>query len=228
MKYFEWDETKNAKPKTDRGVGFEDIVFHIERGDLLDVLDHTKPERYAGQRIFVVRRDDHVYLVPFVEDSQSIFPDAASMCKHVAAVLYGVGARLDREPALLFTLRQVEEANLVGGAGARAAASLVAGRGGASGSRRIADEASLSDIFGIDLTAGPPRAEVPPDAPSPHRRVAARGRKNNTSAPEASARRPAKISSSKPFGPRTPAARRKLSERMRKTWAARRRALKKA
>ena len=199
MKYFEWDETKNAKPKTDRGVGFEDIVFHVERSDLLDVLDHTKPERYAGQRIFVVRRDDHVYLVPFVEDSQSIFPDAASMCKHVAAVLYGVGARLDREPALLFTLRQVEEADLVGGAGARAAASLVAGR-----------------------------AEVPPDAPSPHRRVAARGRKNNTSAPEASARRPAKISSSKPFGPRTPAARRKLSERMRKTWAARRRALKKA
>jgi uncharacterized DUF497 family protein len=73
MKYFEWDETKNAKLKTDRGVGFEDIVFHIERGDLLDVLDHPKPERYAGQRIFVVRRDDDVYLVPFVEDSQSIF-----------------------------------------------------------------------------------------------------------------------------------------------------------
>jgi hypothetical protein len=49
-------------------MGFEDIVFHIERGDLLDILAHPNPDRYAGQRIFVVRRDDYVYLVPFVED----------------------------------------------------------------------------------------------------------------------------------------------------------------
>jgi hypothetical protein len=73
MKFFAWDETKNAKLKTDRGVGFEDIVFHIERGDLLDILEHPNPERYAGQRIFVIRRDEYVYLVPFVEDDVSIF-----------------------------------------------------------------------------------------------------------------------------------------------------------
>jgi hypothetical protein len=41
-------------------------LFHIERGDLLDILAHPNPDRYAGQRIFVVRRDDYVYLVPFV------------------------------------------------------------------------------------------------------------------------------------------------------------------
>jgi hypothetical protein len=40
-------------------------VFHIERGDLLDILEHPNPDRYAGQRIFVVRREDSVYLVPF-------------------------------------------------------------------------------------------------------------------------------------------------------------------
>jgi hypothetical protein len=39
-------------------------VFHIERGDLLDILEHPNPDRYAGQRIFVVRREDYVYLVP--------------------------------------------------------------------------------------------------------------------------------------------------------------------
>lgn len=78
-------------------------------------------------------------------------PDGAYMCKHVAAVLYGVGARLDGQPGLLFTLRQVKEEDLVGGAGVRAAASLVSGRGGAPGSRRIADESSLSDVFGIDV-----------------------------------------------------------------------------
>ncbi len=73
MKYFAWDEAKNEKLKADRGIGFEDIVFHIERGDVLDILEHPNPERYAGQRIFVVQRDDYVYLVPFVEDEKLIF-----------------------------------------------------------------------------------------------------------------------------------------------------------
>ena len=69
VKYFDWDDAKNAKLRKERGIGFEDIVFHIERGDLLDVLEHPNPERYASQRIFVVQRDDYVYLVPFVEAS---------------------------------------------------------------------------------------------------------------------------------------------------------------
>ena len=73
MKYFDWDDAKNAKLRAERGIGFEDIVFHIERGDLLDILEHPNPERYAGQRIFVVRREDYVYLVPFVEDEHTVF-----------------------------------------------------------------------------------------------------------------------------------------------------------
>jgi len=51
VKYFAWDDAKNAKLKADRGIGFEDIVFHIERGDLLDILEHPNPDRYAGQRL---------------------------------------------------------------------------------------------------------------------------------------------------------------------------------
>ena len=76
MKYFAWDDAKNAKNaklKADRGIGFEEIVFHIERGDVLDILEHPNPDRYAGQRIFVVRREDYVYLVPFVEDDHTVF-----------------------------------------------------------------------------------------------------------------------------------------------------------
>ena len=65
MKYFDWDDAKNAKLRTERGIGFEEIVFHIERGDLLDILEHPNPWRYGDQRIFVVRREDYVYLVPF-------------------------------------------------------------------------------------------------------------------------------------------------------------------
>ena len=73
VKYFDWDDAKNAKLLAERGIGFEDIVFHIERGDLLDILEHPNPDRYAGQRIFVVQREDYVYLVPFVEDDHSVF-----------------------------------------------------------------------------------------------------------------------------------------------------------
>ena len=73
MKYFAWDDAKNAKLRADRGIGFEDVVFHIERGDLLDILGHPKPDRYADQRIFVVQREDYVYLVPFVEDEHTVF-----------------------------------------------------------------------------------------------------------------------------------------------------------
>ena len=73
MKYFDWDAAKNAKPTAERGIGFEDVVFHIERGDLLDILKHPNPDGYAGQRIFVVRREDYVYLVPFVEDEHTVF-----------------------------------------------------------------------------------------------------------------------------------------------------------
>ena len=56
VKYFDWDDAKNAKLRAERGIGFEDVVFHIERGDLLDILEHPNPNRYAGQRIFVVQR----------------------------------------------------------------------------------------------------------------------------------------------------------------------------
>jgi len=40
---------------------------------VLDILEHLKADRYAGQRIFVVRRETYVYLVPFVEDEETVF-----------------------------------------------------------------------------------------------------------------------------------------------------------
>jgi uncharacterized DUF497 family protein len=73
VKFFDWDDAKNAKLTAERRIGFEGIVFHLERGDLLDILEHPNPDRYASQRIFVVRREDDVYLVPFVEDDHTVF-----------------------------------------------------------------------------------------------------------------------------------------------------------
>jgi len=73
-------------------------------------------------------------------------PDWATMCKHVAAVLYGVGARLDSEPALLFTLRQVDHSELVS---ARDGGVAAATTGAASD--ELAGE-DLAAIFGIQLS----------------------------------------------------------------------------
>jgi uncharacterized DUF497 family protein len=73
MKYFAWNPEKNARLKQERGVGFEEVVFHIERGNLLDILKHPNQARYSGQRIFVVNIDDYAYLVPFVEGEGEVF-----------------------------------------------------------------------------------------------------------------------------------------------------------
>ena len=73
MKYFAWDDAKNEKLKAERGIGFEEIVFLIERGDLLEIVEHPNQQRYRGQRIFIVKRQDYIYLVPFVEEESYLF-----------------------------------------------------------------------------------------------------------------------------------------------------------
>jgi hypothetical protein len=60
---------KNEKLMVDRGISFEEIVFHIEQGDLLDILEHPNPER---QRIFVVNVRGYAYLVPFLETEDEV------------------------------------------------------------------------------------------------------------------------------------------------------------
>lgn len=77
-------------------------------------------------------------------------PDWATMCKHVAAVLYGVGARLDQAPELLFRLRNVDEQELLSGL----AADLPLAKAGKpkAGSKVIAD-ADLSELFGLDMAS---------------------------------------------------------------------------
>ena len=62
MKYFDWDDAKNAKLRAERGIGFEDIGFHIERGDLLDILEHPHPDRYP----WIDRPDTHASTLPTV------------------------------------------------------------------------------------------------------------------------------------------------------------------
>ena len=72
MKYFEWDNEKNERLKKERGISFEEIVFHIERGDILDILEHPNQEKYKGQQVFVVNVEGYVYLVPFLETENKV------------------------------------------------------------------------------------------------------------------------------------------------------------
>jgi len=89
-------------------------------------------------------------------------PDWADMCKHVAAVLYGVGARFDASPELLFTLRGVDHAELV----ARAGEGLPFAKKPAS-SKRVIAGGNLGAIFGLEMAEADGQAGAPaPKAPA--------------------------------------------------------------
>jgi uncharacterized Zn finger protein len=83
-------------------------------------------------------------------------PDWASMCKHVAAALYGVGARLDSEPEIFFTLRQVDQTELV----SEAAAARTIGKKRAPSKKSLATS-DLSALFGIELDGEPKKRRAP-------------------------------------------------------------------
>ena len=73
MAYYHWDSGKNKRLKTERGVCFEQVVLHIDQGDLLGVYEHRNQERYPGQQVLVVRIGEYAYLVPFVESEEGRF-----------------------------------------------------------------------------------------------------------------------------------------------------------
>ncbi len=76
-------------------------------------------------------------------------PDWADMCKHVAAVLYGIGTRLDQQPDLIFRLHNVDEKELIAGAGTTLPQAKKA-----PAASRVLDEEDLSALFGLDIAQG--------------------------------------------------------------------------
>jgi uncharacterized DUF497 family protein len=73
VKYFAWNAEKNEQLKAERGISFEEVVFHIENGDLLDEVDHPNQRLYPHQRMFLVRIGNYAFLVPFVKFDEGIF-----------------------------------------------------------------------------------------------------------------------------------------------------------
>ena len=98
----------------------------------------------------VCRQGDGLFPAPNEIKMSCSCPDGASMCKHVAAVMYGAGARLDHAPDLLFTLRGVDRAEMIGDTGA----DLPMTQGARASERVLADD-DVAALFGIEMDFAP-------------------------------------------------------------------------
>jgi uncharacterized Zn finger protein len=112
----------------------------------------------------ICRQGDGLFPKPAEIAFSCSCPDHASMCKHVAAVLYGVGARLDAQPELLFRLRAVDENDLI----ARIDMVPLAKQGAAS--RKVLDTRDLSALFGLDMDVGAERGSAGDNPPAEPRK----------------------------------------------------------
>ena len=94
----------------------------------------------------VCREGDGLFPSPKEIKLSCSCPDWADMCKHVAAALYGVGARLDEKPQLLFVLRDVDENELLASAGQDFPLSKAA-----PGAAKVLDESDVAALFGLEM-----------------------------------------------------------------------------
>ena len=88
MKYFDWDAAKNEKLKSERGIGFEEIINAIIDGNLIITLGHT---RRANQKMYIINIDNYAYVVPFVEEKEknflkTIYPSRTMTKKYIVGV----------------------------------------------------------------------------------------------------------------------------------------------
>ena len=64
---------KNTKLRQQRGIGFEDVLFEINNGKILDIVDNPNKRRYSNQKAFILEINEYVYYVPFVEEADEVF-----------------------------------------------------------------------------------------------------------------------------------------------------------
>jgi uncharacterized DUF497 family protein len=73
MTLYDWDPEKNQQLIEERGISFEEVIFHLQSDSLLDDVEHPNQKDYSHQRMYVVSIEDYVYLVPYVESENEIF-----------------------------------------------------------------------------------------------------------------------------------------------------------
>jgi len=72
VKFFTWSNEKNRRLKVERNISFEEIVFYIEKGQILDIIQNPNSTKYKDQKILIVNVNDYAYLVPFVEGDEEV------------------------------------------------------------------------------------------------------------------------------------------------------------
>ena len=133
-------------------------------GKIASLIELLQGKLSAGVMQVVTRQEQGLFPTPKDIDLDCSCPDWADLCKHVAAALYGVGARLDTQPELLFLLRGVDASDLI----SRASASEAVRQTGDA--TPAMSEAEMADVFGIELAAPvavPVNAAVPPPKVAP-------------------------------------------------------------
>jgi uncharacterized Zn finger protein len=128
-----------------------------------------------GVMELVTRKGEGLFPSPREISLSCSCPDWATMCKHVAATLYGTGARLDHEPGLLFTLRGVDPAEMVEAAVDQPPTVRRSGRG------RVLETDELSSVFGVDIDEASSEDVSIPAKPAKRARHTTQIRKKTTS-----------------------------------------------
>lgn len=117
-------------------------------GEISSVIELMQGKLSSGVMKTITNQNEGLFPKPKEIELNCSCPDSAYMCKHVAAVMYGVGSRLDKEPELLFKLRKVDHMELVSKASIKT--SIKTSGKGASKSKALEGQ-NLSDLFNIDL-----------------------------------------------------------------------------
>lgn len=131
-------------------------------GQVISMLDLLAGKLGEGMMAVLTDKERGLFPKPKEIHFNCSCPDHADMCKHVSAVLYGVGVLLDTKPDLLFTLRGVDQAELLTTASEATAAGLDASDGSGHGDLEGMD---LSALFGIDLGSADTAAAPSPEEP---------------------------------------------------------------
>jgi len=73
MRRYKWNPDKNEWLKCARGISFDQVVLHIEQGDMVDIIDHPNQAKYPGQQILFVIINNYIWVIPFVKDGEDWF-----------------------------------------------------------------------------------------------------------------------------------------------------------
>ncbi len=149
-------------------------------GSLIELLQGRLSEQVMG---IMTNRESGLFPSPRDIELKCSCPDWADMCKHVAAALYGVGARLDEKPELLFLLRHVDHQELVGQADTLSALTETK----ADSTLATLSAEDVGDVFGIDMETAP--AQKAPDPETPRQAPARKPRKKLESPKRAKGRK---------------------------------------